>query len=305
MDSNHLGAMGMRPNKCLDIEGRSLAYVDVGEGPPVVLVHGNPTSSYLWRHVIPPLVGAGHRCLAPDLIGMGESSKLADIGPRTYSYAVHLTYFNAWMDSLGLTEPAILVGHNWGVPLCFEWAHHHPDLARGLVHMEGQIAPVTTAIAGDRFRAFNAHMHSPEMEADVLGDNLYLRQYFFRYVEDILSAEDKAVYTAPFRDPGPGRRPTLDWPCEIPVDGEPADVFKRLTDLKAWMAGNPIPKLWIVPTEGSIMTGERRTAADSFSYQTAVEVIGGHYTPETSAPAIADAILAWNKVLGEFTRARS
>ena len=275
------------------IESRNIAWRTCGDGPPIVLVHGNPTSSYLWRNIAPQFAGVGYRCFAPDLIGMGESDKLADVGPRTYSYSVHRRYFNAWMDSLILEEPILFIGHNWGVPLFFDWAKRHPDKVRGLVHMEGQISPVTTAIAGDRFRAFNAHMHSPEMEADVLKGNLYLTQYFFRYVDDILSDKDRAVYTKPYAVPGPDRRPTLDWPCEIPVDGEPADVFEILTELRDWMAANDLPKLWIAPTDGSIMTGQRRAAAESFSHQTMVEVDGGHYTPETSPNAIVAATLTW------------
>ncbi len=275
------------------IDGVNMAWRACGDGPPIVLVHGNPTSSYLWRNIAPQLADAGYHCYAPDLIGMGESDKLPDAGPRTYSYAVHRRFFDAWLDGLGLADPIVFVGHNWGVPLFFDWAKRHPERVRGLVHMEGQISPVTTAIAGDRFRAFNAHMHSPEMEADVLNDNLYLTQYFFRYVDDILSEDDKAVYTKPYAAPGPNRRPTLDWPCEIPVDGEPADVFEILTDLKTWMAANDLPKLWIVPNEGSIMTGERRAAAESFSHQKRVEIDGGHYTPETSPDAIVSETLAW------------
>ena len=196
-------------------------------------------------------------CIAPDLIGMGSSEKLLNQGPRTYSYFVHRAYFDDWMECMGLTDNLIFVGHNWGVPLAFDWAMRHPGSTRGLVHMEGQVAPVTTAIAGDRFRKFNAHMHSPEMEADVLNENLYLKQYFYSYLDDVLSDEDRAIYDAPYLVPGTGRRPTIDWPCEIPVDGDPADVQDRLTDLIAWMAGNNIPKLWLIPDTGTIMTGER------------------------------------------------
>jgi haloalkane dehalogenase len=159
--------------------------------------------------------------------------------------------------------------------------------------LEGQVAPVTTAIAGDRFRKFNAHMHSPEMEADVLNENLYLKQYFYSYLDDVLSDEDRAIYDAPYLVPGTGRRPTIDWSCEIPVDGDPADVQDRLTDLIAWMAGNDIPKLWLIPDTGTIMTGERKAAADSFSRQTVQTISGGHYTPETSPDAVGQSIADW------------
>ncbi|NKB46076.1 MAG: haloalkane dehalogenase [Alphaproteobacteria bacterium] len=278
------------------VKGHNIAWRDTGEGDPIIFVHGNPTSSYLWRNVVPYLSMKG-RCLAPDLIGMGQSDKLSDQGPRTYSYFAHCEYFDSWMNAMTLSGPITFVGHNWGVPLFFDWAMRNPDRTRGFVHMEGQISPVTTEIAGDRFRAFNAHMRSPEMEEDVLQNNLYLEQYFFRYVDELLSDEDRAVYNAPYLDPGPGRRPTIDWPCEIPVDGEPADIYNRLNEIKEWMATNDIPKLWLLPDTASIMTGERKAAAESFSCQTTQEIKGEHYTPETSPDTIGRAIAAWMETL--------
>ncbi|MBT4739527.1 MAG: haloalkane dehalogenase [Rhodospirillaceae bacterium] len=280
-----------------DVKDQRMAWRETGEGDPIIFVHGNPTSSYLWRNVVPELSSIG-RCIAPDLIGMGQSDKLPDHGARTYSYFVHRDYFDGWMDAMSLSGPITFVGHNWGVPLFFDWAMRNPDKTRGFVHMEGQVSPVTTAIAGDRFQAFNAHMRSPEMEADVLNDNLYLEQYFFRYVDDLLSDQDKAEYEQPYMNPGPDRRPTIDWPCEIPVDGEPSDVFGRLNELIEWMKINDIPKLWLVPDTASIMTGERKTAAESFSHQTTLQIEGEHYTPETSPDIIGRAIANWIEGLG-------
>lgn len=276
----------------IGVNGKTMAWRDSGTGPTIVFVHGNPTSSYLWRNVVPHL-DSHFRCIAPDLIGMGESEKLEDHGPRTYSYFVHRDYFDGWMDVINLRGPIVFVGHNWGVPLTMDWAMRRPDQVAGIVHMEGQISPVTTAIAGDRFQKFNAHMHSPEMEADVLNTNLYLEQYFFRYVEDILTATDRAAYEKPFANSGPDRRPTLDWPCEIPVDGAPADIHERLVVLKSWMVENALPKLWLVPDDASIMTGERLATAESFSCQTKMDIVGGHYTPETSPEAVGRAISDW------------
>lgn len=278
------------------VNNRTMAWREMGEGGPIVFVHGNPTSSYLWRNVVPHLSKAG-RCLAPDLIGMGHSEKLPDQGPRTYSYFVHLDFFDGWMNAMNFEGPITFVGHNWGVPLFFDWAMRNPGRTRGFVHMEGQISPVTTEIAGDRFRAFNAHMRSPEMEADVLQNNLYLDQYFYRYVADLLSDEDRVEYDEPYLVAGPDRRPTIDWPCEIPVDGDPADVFERLTELKVWMSSNDIPKLWLIPDTASIMTSERKATAESFSCQTAQTIDGGHYTPETSPVAVGQAIRSWMETL--------
>lgn len=265
---------------------------DADDAPTFVLVHGNPTSSYLWRGVIPHIAALG-RCIAPDLIGMGQSDKLPDKGPRTYSYFVHRQYFDAWMEQFDSVADIVFIGHNWGVPLMFDWAMRNPGRTRGVVHMEGQVSPVTTAIAGERFQKFNAHMHSPEMEKDVLNDNLYLHQYFYSYVNEILSDEDRAVYDAPYLSVGPDRRPTIDWPCEIPVDGKPADVHERLNELITWMSGNDIPKLWLIPDTGTIMIGERKAAAESFTHQTVKTIKGGHYTPETSPDLIGRAIADW------------
>jgi len=274
----------------------TIAWREVGDGAPIIFVHGNPCSSYLWRNVVPHVSHLGH-CYAPDLIGMGDSDKLPDAGPRTYSYFVHRKFFDAWMRAMEFDNDIIFVGHNWGAPLGFDWAMRHPGSTRGFVHMEGQVSPVSTAVSGDRFRKFNAHMRSPEMESEVLENNLYLQQYFYSYVDDLLSKDDRAVYDAPYLSPGPGRRPTIDWPCEIPVDGEPADVHARLTELIAWMAGNEIPKLWLIPDTGTIMLGERKTAAESFSHQTVQTIVGGHYTPETSADAVGRAIANWIEAL--------
>lgn len=278
--------------KSVRVNNREMAWREIGEGDTIVFVHGNPTSSYLWRNVVPHLSHMG-RCIAPDLIGMGQSEKLSDQGPRTYSYFAHREYFDGWMTAMDFAGPITFVGHNWGVPLFFDWAMRNPGRTRGFVHMEGQVSPVTTKVAGDRFRAFNAHMRSPEMEADVLRDNLYLDQYFYRYVAELLSDEDRAVYDEPYRVPGADRRPTIDWPCEIPVDGEPADVFNRLNETIDWMKTNDIPKLWLVPDTASIMTGERKAAAESFSCQTTLHIEGGHYTPETSPGAVGRAIADW------------
>lgn len=280
-----------------NVNGKQMAWRETGEGASIVLVHGNPTSSYLWRNVVPHLSQLG-RCFAPDLIGMGSSDKLPDNGPRTYSYFVHREFFDAWMEHMAIDGDIIFVSHNWGTPLTFDWAMRYPDRTRGFVHMEGQVSPVSTVVAGDRFRKFNAHMHSPEMEAGVLNENLYLRQYFYSYLEEVLTEDDRTVYDAPYNEPGPSRRPTLDWPCEIPVDGEPADVHDKLTELIAWMAGNAIPKLWLIPDTGSIMLGERKAAAESFSHQMVETIKGGHYTPETSPGAVGRAIANWMKALG-------
>ena len=278
--------------KFVEVLGRRMAWRETGAGDPIVFVHGNPTSSYLWRNVVPHVAHLG-RCLAPDLIGMGSSDKLPDQGPRTYSYFVQRMYFDAWLEALGVMGPVIFVGHNWGVPLACDWAQRHEGCVRSISHMEGQVSPVSTAKAGERFRKFNTHMRSADMERQVLEENVYLTEYFYAYVGDILSEADRAVYSAPYARPGTGRRPTIDWPCEIPVDGAPADVHGRLVELMAWMAGNAVPKLWIVPDTGTIMTGERRAAAESFSRQTTKLISGGHYTPETSPDAVGRALAEW------------
>lgn len=282
----------------VSVDGRRMAYRDVGGGTAtVVFLHGNPTSAYFWRNVVPHVQDFA-RCIAPDLIGMGDSDKLPSTGARTYGYFVNRHYLDGVLSTLLPARDVILVGHNWGAPLAFDWAQRHAAAVRGLVHIEGQIAPMSSSQGGERFKMFNARARSPEMARAILEDNAYLEQYFFPAFRVPLAAIEREAYTRPFLTPGEGRRPMIDWPLEIPVDGEPADVHERLLELKSWMNTNPIPKLFLRPTGNSIMVGNRLETARGFANQMEVDIPGGQFAPEEAPNPIGIALANWLRSLG-------
>jgi haloalkane dehalogenase len=276
----------------VDALDRQMAYVDVGAGDPIVFLHGNPTSSYLWRNVWPHCQELG-RCLAPDLIGMGDSDKLPDSGPDRYTFVEHRRYLDAWFDRLGLTPGVTLVVHDWGSALGFDWARRHPDAVKGIAYMEAIVAPTTwaafPAAAADIFRAFR----SPEGEKLVLDDNVFVEAVLPGGILRRLSDEEMAEYRRPFAEPGEGRRPTLTWPRQIPIDGEPADVADIVTVYADWLASSPVPKLFVNAEPGAILTGPQRDLCRTFPNQQEVTVSGVHFVQEDSPEEIGTAIAAW------------
>jgi haloalkane dehalogenase len=276
----------------VDVLDRKMAYVDVGAGDPIVFLHGNPTSSYLWRNVWPHCVELG-RCLAPDLIGMGDSDKLPDSGPDRYTFVEHRRYLDAWFDRLGLTSGVTLVVHDWGSALGFDWAHRHPDAVKGITYMEAIVAPTTwdafPAAAADTFRAFR----SPEGEKLVLDDNVFVEAVLPAAILRQLSDDEMAEYRRPFAEPGEGRRPTLTWPRQIPIDGEPADVTEIVEAYGGWLASSPIPKLFVNGNPGAILTGPQRDFCRAFPNQQEVTVSGVHFLQEDSPKEIGSALAGW------------
>jgi haloalkane dehalogenase len=276
----------------VDALDRQMAYVDVGAGDPIVFLHGNPTSSYLWRNVWPHCQELG-RCLAPDLIGMGDSDKLPDSGPDRYTFVEHRRYLDAWFDGLGLTAGVTLVVHDWGSALGFDWARRHPDAVKGIAYMEAIVAPTTwdalPAAAADIFRAFR----SPEGEKLVLDDNVFVEGVLPGAILRQLSDEEMAEYRRPFAEPGEGRRPTLTWPRQIPIDGEPADVTEIVEAYGGWLASSPIPKLFVNGNPGAILTGPLRDLCRTFPNQQEVTVNGVHFLQEDSAKEIGSALADW------------
>src|SRR5712664_228264 len=216
-------AMPPQSKEFVEVHGRKIAYVDVGAGDPIVFLHGNPTSSYIWRNVIPHCIGLG-RCLAPDLIGMGDSDKLPDSGPGSYTLLEHRRYLDAWFEKLGLLKNVTLVVHDWGSALGFDWARRHPERVRALVYMEAIVRPVTWAEWPEAARKIFQAMRSPAGEEMVLQKNVFVERILPASVIRGLTPEEMERYRARYREPGESRRPTLTWPREIPVDGEPSDV---------------------------------------------------------------------------------
>jgi haloalkane dehalogenase len=280
----------------VEVLGRQMAYVEVGTGDPIVFLHGNPTSSYLWRDVIPEVAGLG-RCLAPDLIGMGDSDKLPDAGQGSYRFVEHRRHLDALLDALGVHERVTLVLHDWGSALGFDWANRHRDAVRGIAYMEALVRPLTWAEWPEAGRAMFQAMRSPGGEEVVLQKNVFVERLLPASVLKPLDEETMAVYRAPFAAPGEDRRPTLTWPREIPFDGEPADVHEIIADYAAWLPTAPFPKLFVDADPGFLLTGPLREFARTWANQTEVRVAGSHFVQEDSGAEIGRAIADWLRAI--------
>jgi haloalkane dehalogenase len=275
--------------KFLKIDGYRMAYIDEGEGDAIVFQHGNPTSSYLWRNVMPHCEGLG-RLIACDLIGMGDSDKLSPSGPERYSYVEQRHFLHALWDDLGLGDRVVLVLHDWGSPLGFDWANQHRDHVQGIAYMESIVMPLGMEVApgkaGDTFKA----IRSPAGEQMILQDNMFVERMLPRSILRTLSDEEMAVYRKPFVTPGEDRRPTLSWPRQIPINGEPADVTAIVADYAAWLKQSDIPKLFINADPGVLTTGSSREFCRSWPNQTEVTVRGLHFIQEDSPAQIGQAL---------------
>jgi haloalkane dehalogenase len=270
-----------------------MAYVDAGRaagaGTTVVFLHGNPTSSYLWRNVIPRVEDVA-RCLAPDLVGMGQSGRAP--GGR-YRFVDHARYLDAWLAAIGVERNIVLVVHDWGSALGFHWAHRHPDRVRGLVYMEAIVRPLTWAEWPENARKIFQAMRSPAGEDLVLQKNVFVERILPASVLRPLQAQEMEVYRAPFREPGESRRPVLQWPREIPIEGEPADVAAIVSDYGAWLRQSPVAKLFVNAEPGSILVGAQRDFCRTWPNQDEVTLKGLHFVQEDSPVEIGDAIRAF------------
>ncbi len=274
------------------IGDRRMSYVEVGEGRPIVLLHGNPTSSYLWRDVMPPLAELG-RCIAPDLIGMGQSDKLENSGPGVYRFVEHRGFLSSFLDAVGVTEDVIFVIHDWGSALGFDWAHRHPDAVAGIAYMEAIVRPVTWDEWPEAATGIFQAMRSPAGEEIVLEKNVFVERILPASVLRNMTDEEMAVYRAPFAEPGEDRRPTLTWPREIPIDGSPSDVAEIVRAYATWLETAEVPKLFVNADPGMILTGAIREYCRTWPNQTEVTVPGLHFIQEDSGSAIGEAIAEW------------
>jgi haloalkane dehalogenase len=273
------------PRKRVKVLDTEIAYVETGVGDPVVFLHGNPTSSYLWRNIIPHVAGLG-RCLAPDLVGMGESGASSS----GYRLADHVRYLDAWFDALGLHRNLVLVVHDWGSALGFHRARRYPAHVRGLVYMEAIVRPVTWQEWPEAARKIFQAMRSTAGEEMVLQKNVFVDRILPASVIRGLTPEEMERYRARYREPGESRRPTLTWPREIPLDGEPADVARMVQAYADWLAASPLPKLFVNAEPGSILTGPQRDFCRAWSNQQEVTVRGNHFIQEDSPDEIGRAI---------------
>jgi haloalkane dehalogenase len=287
-----IAAAARHPKQFREVLGARMAYVEVGSGEPIVFLHGNPTSSYLWRNVIPHCERRG-RCIAPDLIGMGDSAKLTPSGPDRYRFVEHRQYLDALLDALVARERVTLVVHDWGSALGFDWANRHRDRVRGIAYMEAIVMPVSWADWPKAATAVFQGFRSPAGERMVLEQNVFVEQVLPASILRPLSEAEMEVYRRPFREPGESRRPTLTWPRQIPIDGEPADVVEIVRAYGEWLRGSPIPKLFINADPGAILRGAPRDFCRTWPNQTEVTVKGIHFIQEDSPDEIGAAVAAW------------
>jgi haloalkane dehalogenase len=280
------------PKQTADVLGQRMAWVETGRGEPIVFQHGNPTSSYLWRNVIPHLEGLG-RCIAPDLVGMGDSAKLEDSGPDRYTFVEHRRYWDALLDQLLGDEPVTLVIHDWGSALGFDWANRHRDRVKGIAYMEAIVRPLSWADWPDAARQLFQAFRSEAGESMVLENNVFVERVLPGSVLRGLGEAEMAVYRRPFARAGEDRRPTLTWPRQIPIDGEPADVTEIVRAYAEWLPTSEVPKLFVNAEPGAILTGEQREFCRSWTHQREVTVKGSHFVQEDSPDESVRAIADW------------
>jgi haloalkane dehalogenase len=280
--------------KTLQVNGNTMAYVEIGEGDPIIFQHGNPTSSYLWRNIMPHLADQG-RCIAVDLIGMGDSDKLDNPGPDSYRYVEHREFLFAAWEALGIQERVTLVIHDWGSALGFDWAHQHPEAVIGIAFMEGIVKPVSWDDWPESARPVFQGFRSDAGESMVLEKNMFIERVLPSSILRDLSEEEMEVYRRPFINTGEDRRPTLTWPRQIPIDGEPEDVHQIVAGYSEWMNDNDIPKLFINAEPGAILTGPQREYCRGWKNLTEVTVPGTHFIQEDSPHEIGAAIAEWRQ----------
>jgi len=297
-EANTISATPRYPKQKRKVLDREMAYVEVGQGDPIVFLHGNPTSSFLWRNVIPHLEPLG-RCIAPDLIGMGDSDKLPNSGPGSYRYVEQRKYLNALLEALDVRERVTLVLHDWGSGLGFDWANRHRDAVKGIAYMEAIVGPQGWDHWDHmKMRPLLQALRSDAGEDMVLKDNFFIEKILPGAILRTLSAEEMAAYRRPFAEPGEGRRPTLTWPRQIPVEGEPADVVEIVAASASWLSTSAVPKLFFNARPGAILTDKDLAFIRTFPALTEVTVAGRHYVQEDSPDEIGRAVADWLRTLG-------
>ena len=234
------------------IHGRRMTYVDEGDGDTVLFLHGNPTSSYLWRNIIPHLALQA-RCVAPDLIGMGDSDKLPHPGHESYRFVDHRHYLDELLRTLDLGERVTLVLHDWGSALGFDWARRHAERVRGIAYMEAIVQPMSWGQWPEGFRGIFQGLRSDKGEDLVLARNSFVERILPNAILRTLDEDEMNEYRRPFLEPGEDRRPTLTWPRELPIDGEPEDVVDIVDTYGKWLAHSPVPKLFVNADPGAIL----------------------------------------------------
>ena len=282
------------PKKHVSVDGKTMAYVEMGVGDPIVFQHGNPTSSYLWRNVMPYLQDQG-RCIAIDLIGMGDSDKLEASGPERYTFEEHRHYLDGALEALGVSHDVTWVIHDWGSALGFDWSNRHRDAVVGIAYMEGIVRPVTWEEWPEAARGVFQGLRSSAGEEMILEKNVFVERVLPGSVLRSLDEEEMTVYRRPFAELGEGRRPTLTWPRQIPIEGKPVAVHSVVSDYADWLAESSVPKLFVNADPGAILIGPQREFCRSWPNQEEVTVTGNHFLQEDSPDEIGRAIADWRR----------
>ena len=281
--------------KNINVLGKKMTYVDKGEGDPIIFQHGNPASSYLWRNIIPYLENQG-RCIAIDLIGMGDSDKLTDNGNNTYSYHIQKQYFDKCLEELEIKENITFVIHDWGSALGFNWAYEHQESVKGICYMEAIVKKISWEDWPKDAKSIFQGFRSDAGEDLILKKNLFIEGVLPNAIIRNLTETEMNIYRKPFLKEI-DRRPTLDWPRQIPINNEPEDVCKIVDDYSSWMSINEIPKLFINADPGSILTGKQREFCRKWKNQQELTVKGNHFIQEDSPNEIGEAISKWYRNL--------
>ncbi|KAA1193221.1 haloalkane dehalogenase [Pseudohalioglobus sediminis] len=278
------------------VNGKRIAYLEEGSGDPIVLLHGNPTSSFLWRNVVPELVESG-RVIVPDLIGQGESEKLpASEGPDRYTLEVAYAYVDGLLAAIGATKRVTLVIHDWGSAIGFLWAMRHPDDVRGVAYMEGIVKPMNWADWPEGAVGIFKGFRSDKGEDLILNRNMFIEAVLPTSIIRELSETEMDAYRAPYPN-SDDRQPLLNWPRQIPIEGEPEDMVALVNEYGAFMAGSEMPKLFINAEPGSILVGPQREFCRSWPNQQEVTVKGLHFIQEDSPVEIGQAVANWLKTI--------
>ena len=278
--------------KKINVNGKRIAYDRTGQGSPIVFLHGNPTSSYLWRNIVPHLESVAS-CYVFDLIGMGDSDKLDKSGPDSYGFEEHFEYLDKAINEVVTADKITLVLHDWGSALGFHWAFKNQDRVNGIAYMEGIVKELKWEEWNEQSRGLFQAMRSDAGEELILEKNIFIEKILTGSIIRDLSHEEWEKYREPFNQPGEDRRPMLTWPRQIPIEGEPENVCKIVSEYSEWMSKNNMPKLFINAEPGAIIQGPVRDFCRSWNNQSEITVKGIHFIQEDSPNEIGSAIQEW------------
>ncbi len=278
------------------VMGKELSFVDEGKGDPIVFLHGNPASSYVWRNILPFMTKYG-RCIAPDLIGMGQSQKILPSGDRTYRLGDFQLYLDGLLGAIGVSRKVTLVVHEWGSILGFDWARRHPDALKGIAYMEAIVRPLCWDEWPQATRDIVRSLRSEEGERLALTENAMVETLLPDTVMRVLSVQEMDSYRRPFSIPGEGRRPTLSCIRDLPIDGTPEDTQRAVENNAAWLSSTDAPKLFVDCDPGYLLVGTHRQACRKFKNQTEITVSALHFPQEDSPMKLTTALLEWYRAL--------